>query len=247
MPNVFAGLPATDEDVAREAVGDYATLAPKCEVLTEGSDGAFTSSSWDLTSASNDFAAQGIQAGHVVVLESRVGTVGSQTRTIPMGKQVLGVSSTPSTACTLHRLGYDTGIGRSPGAPSGFSSITFKVPSVLTHIKDEAVEVRRMLAIAPAIDLSTLPDLRKFTALRVLRALYFQEYRQTAEDTWKDKMGILDAQLAALFSDLMDVYGDETSPNRVLIVGDMKPIEPWCNPHLRWDRRGPFGYPPFFG
>lgn len=202
MPDVFAGLPCKDEDVAREAAGDYAVLAPKCERLAEGTDGAILASSWDLTSATNDFAAQGVQSGHVVVLESKV--VGSKT--VPMGKQVFGVAGTSGSACTLKRFGYATGIGRTPGAPSGISGVTFTVPSVLAHIAAEAVEVRRMLGLAANVDLSTLPDLRRVTALKALRSLYFAEYRQTTMDTWKDKMEILDAEIAALFKSLYDLF-----------------------------------------
>lgn len=244
MPDVFAGLPCRDEDVARELEGDYATLAPRCEYLTGGTDGAMTSSSWDLTSADNDFAAQGIQAGHVVVLESRV--VGSKT--VSMGKQVLGITGAAGTALTLHRIGYDTAVGRPPGAPSGISGVTFSVPSVLSHIKSEAVEVRNILNIAADVDLSTLPDLTKYTAIRVARWLYFMEYRQTSQDTWEDKYKKLDAMLAGMYANLKETYGDVATPGRGLVVGSLDHAPGWSEPprggdplNRNWRRSGQWG------
>lgn len=202
MADVFAGLPCRDEDVARISTGDYAILAPKCLHLVEASDGAIDAGSWVLTSASTDFAALGIQPGHVVILNTRV--VGAKT--LPMGKLAYGVTTVSGTTCTLHPLGYAAAIGRPPGGTEALTGITFSVPSVIGVIADESVDVRTLLGIADGVDLSTLVKIRKFTAMKTLRSLYFQEWRQTDQDTWEEKMDKLDVQIAAALQSLQDSF-----------------------------------------
>lgn len=233
MADVFAGLPANDEDVVRVSMGDFATLAPKCLHLVEASDGAIGAGSWALTSATTDFTALGIQPGHVVILQSRSNGVDGQGRpkTASMSNSPYGITSVSGTTCNLHPLGYATAIGRPPGFGTAISGVTFSIASVIGVIADESVEVRTMLGLADTVDLSTLVRIRKLAAMKTLRSLYFQEYRQTQQDTWKDKMDKMDVQIALVLKSLYDLFPTSDPSGLEPTVGVIEfECEPPCRP-----------------
>src|SRR6478735_5365475 len=99
--DVFAGLPATDLDVwSSYAEGDFATAVSRAERVAYGEDGAITGGSFVLTSAF-PFATQGVQVGHVCVLESY--KPASQTIAL---NDVLAVTAVANGSLTLGRVGY---------------------------------------------------------------------------------------------------------------------------------------------
>lgn len=218
-------LPCTDADVAEVAIGDFAVLTARSERLAYGEDGTIPAQSFVLTSAF-PFSTQGVEHGHVMVLESA--RVGSNDRPIPGG--VMPVVSCTTTTCTLSRIGYPTGQGAFAGLPGGSTGVKFYVPSLLAQIRTAYQEVLRRLDLTPTTPLAAPTDLRLITILVVLRGLYFAQYRQSSDDTWKSKMDDLDKQIADLYADLKETYSISSPQSREPVSGVVPDDPAWVTP-----------------
>ena len=69
LPSQTTPVYCSDEDILVHAGGDFATLCPPWQQMAQGTDGAFAPGSpWVLTSASVNFAANGVSPNQVVWL-----------------------------------------------------------------------------------------------------------------------------------------------------------------------------------
>jgi hypothetical protein len=226
---VFANLYCQDSDVAELAVGDFPVLVAKAERVAYGEDGAIAPSSFTLTSAF-PFAAQGIQVGHVMVLESHTATNNRGVSAQQSMNGLLLVDSVAANAVTLKRLGYGSGLGAFAGGPAGATGITFFVPSLVAQILTATQEIQRRLNVTAATPLVAPTDFRVACVLMVLRGLYFAQYRQTNDDVFRAKMQDLDGQIMNEIASLTVTYGDQTPQGRSVLYGTMPPVERWREP-----------------
>lgn len=165
-PARLAIVYCNDEDLAIRAIGDYSVLAPNSNMLAAGVDGVIDPSDlWTLTSASNDFEAQGVASGCTVNLKSATLT-GASKPSLPWGASggLFGVSSVSGHSMTLRRLGMPTGVGL-PVAPAvGFTTVQFAVETLAPQIEQASDEINRRYGIDPASSLrgpSEIYDLRE--------------------------------------------------------------------------------------
>jgi hypothetical protein len=116
----------TDEDLALRAAGDFALLCPKDQALARGADGVFNLADlWTLSSATNDFLAQGVAPGNVVQL-SKQGVF--------LGTELFGVSAVTSSGVTLKRKGLAGGIGLPSSPYGGANGVSFAVLTLQPQI-----------------------------------------------------------------------------------------------------------------
>src|SRR5690349_9570664 len=98
---------ATDEDLVLRLGEDFAKVAPLDQTLAAGNDGAFASGArWTLTSASVDFAGQGVLPGMVALVTLPRRGLGPETQALAVDSVASGV--------TLRRKGLAPGAGQPP-------------------------------------------------------------------------------------------------------------------------------------
>lgn len=237
MPDVFAGLPATDVDLAEVDMGDIAILAPRAQRLASGSDGAIAAAANVLTSAF-PFQDRGIQVGHVLVIRSYQKASGSRSE---RPDEVLAIKAVSGASVTIGPIGYDAGQGDYP-IGVGTTGIAFEVRSVRAQIVTAYQDVLRRLGLTTASPLVNPTDLRLITVKVALRGLLWSQYRQSTDDTFKSKMADLAAEITDLFSSLDTTYNALTPAGARPIVGPMTVDPRWripsdgrdCDP---WDVR----------
>lgn len=217
MPDVFASLPLTDAQIAGiYCAGDFALLAPRCEAVASGADGAIAAASFALTSAT-PFAARGVQPGHVLVIShgTRIDpkTGKSESKAV---SDTLPVLAAADGGLTLGRFGYQPGQGALPAGvteTTGVTGLSYHVASMLTQIQAEYANVCRQLGIASSADLLNNLDVQKITALEVLRDLYNEQSRD-GKDDWASKRDDADGQIKSLLESLRMTYSDSTTLSR---------------------------------
>jgi hypothetical protein len=164
LPTVFC----SDEDVALRAGTDYPILVPPWQLMAQGTDGVFGANfPWILSSASVNFAAQGVHARQVVHLTGA--SFGSQGQLLAVD----GVS-TDGTALNLRRLGRAPGQGQPPVPVAGLSSVAFKVVTFDPQIDMATYDVMK-IANLDGYDLGligqTVPEPREVLMIAVLFVL----------------------------------------------------------------------------
>lgn len=216
-----------DEDLLIEAAGDLPLLAPRGAVRAAGSDGVIDPSTpWVLSSATNDFAAQGVEAGQVVILAGPRGPKPFPTATDIFG----GTDSTslyggepfvidvPDAAPTLRRAGLPSAVGLPPSRGEAIAAIKFVVPDFLPKIRAATDFVRRQLDYALDADLTDAEDLRKLTVYAVLADLYLAATRSLGDDkdafaaNYRRYQAMYEATLAALKARSRSGYQVDTIP-----------------------------------
>jgi hypothetical protein len=215
----FTGLYCTDENVAIEARGDYAALISASSQLAAGTDGAFGSGNrWLLTSASNDFAAQGVPAGAVC-------TVKTQTTS-----QLYAVSGT-SGGLLLRRLGLADGQGLPPGVTFGSSAVQFDARTCLADIAEATRWLNQRFRIPALNELEVTTDLRRATVLLVLIDLFGSQTRagEHGNDNWGRKMKTARDELDSLYTILDRTYGLVPQARRVSEPEPMVQRDCWRN------------------
>lgn len=182
----FDDFAATDEDVAILGGNDWPELV-RAPVLAIGRDGACAElTPWVLTSASNDFESQGVEASHVCHVE--LGQAGDATQPYP--NAVLAVVSTSAGSCTLKPIGMTSGLGIGPGHLGDVSSIRFRVATACPVIERVDAQVRRDLRIIADTQLFSSDDLKRVVCYGVLRDLCRDRARMIAaeeDDHWAKK------------------------------------------------------------
>jgi hypothetical protein len=165
---MLAAVYATDEDIFNEGPADFAVIVPTSNIMAQGSDGGLgTPDNWTLTSASNNFAAQGITAGMVVEFSG----TGFSLR------QYLAIETVTSTTLGLRRCGMASGVGIPP-VNQVTTGLTFKVATLKPQIENTAFALNEKFSVDPSIVYRTPSDIydvrifRRLTALRVLYLLY---------------------------------------------------------------------------
>jgi hypothetical protein len=191
----------TDENIALRCQDDFTRLAPEANRLSHGSDGSLSEvDPWLLTSASTDFAALGVAAGHVVWLQNPVGVRGGHLS--PSG-DILAVSSVSGSTLTTRRIGMDAEMGYPPCPPGGVSGVLFTVKTLAPQIEEVSYEITQKYAMfswiterAPG-ELTEARQLRKLCVEMVLRDRYFDMAKQNdANDLW-----LMKAKQFAAFAD----------------------------------------------
>lgn len=168
MPTLST-LYATDEDLAIRAAGDFALLCPKDQKLAEGADGAFAGSDrWTLASASNDFQALGLKAGHIVQLTKQG---------VFRGTEEFAVAAVAPGAVMLRRKGLAASNGLPPGPAGGAAGVSFTVATLQPQIERASYDLNRRYAIDDLVSgrrSSDLYDPREVTDACVLEVLWTQ-------------------------------------------------------------------------
>lgn len=191
---------ATDEDIANRAAGDFPAIVPRSQVLARGVDGAI--SGWALASATNDFAAQGLAPGHMVVFYKP-----GSTKFHPDDvAEVIAVDSVPGPGLTLRRPGLPSGAGVPPTPGSG---LLFQSLTADPQIARITYEVQRRFNIEAGDDLQDAEEIRRAVVLGTLESLYFQASRNVAEqsDDFGAKYKVCRAEFRAAMEELADQYG----------------------------------------
>lgn len=171
---------ATDEHVAIRAAGDYNLLVPEDQVIASGSDGVISSGSlWNLTSATINFANQGLANGNVIKLSHQT------NRSVygPAGDR-FAVESVSGSTVTLRRLGQPANVGQPAAPTAGLASIIFQACTFYPQIEEASWEINRRYGIDEASLIGKTPanladqrDLRALTVLMVLHGLYIAKAR----------------------------------------------------------------------
>jgi hypothetical protein len=185
---------ATDEQVAARAGGDFFLLCPNYQRLAYGTDGVFAAGSpWTLTSASNNFATQGVHAGHVVRLKG-----GSVKGAFSSSGDYYAVDSATNNSMILREIDRDLNVGLGPGPSLGSSAIEFLILTLDSQIEDVCYEINEQYAVFSYLPLrgtdqiQDLRQLRQLTVERVLARQYRSMQRETQNDVWAEKAGVME-------------------------------------------------------
>jgi hypothetical protein len=182
LPEQTAPVYATDEDIAVRAAGDYVILCPPWQSMAQGTDGAFASASpWVLTSASVDFASNGVQPNQVVLL------TGPKAQ-YPGSGALLAIDSVGANSLMLRRLYKEQYVGQPPSPVGGLSGVTFTINTLDPQSAEASFDIKRRFGIDENIGDRTsswiydLQDVRLATVLTVLYDRYTSETRNDRGD-----------------------------------------------------------------
>jgi hypothetical protein len=175
---------ATDEDIAVRAGGDYVTLTPAWQCMAQGNDGVFAANvPWVLTSASVNFANNGVKPNQVVSL-----TAGTPIGSFRGGGQLLAVDSVATNTITLRRLHKDLNVGQPPAPAAGLTAVTFTINTLDPQTEEASFDIKRRFGVDETIAYRSstwvfdLRDLRMAVVLTVLRDRYVAETRTDRGD-----------------------------------------------------------------
>lgn len=137
----FDLLLASDEDVARRCIADYAAIAPLGARVAYGEDGVITAAApWDLTSNLTDFEARGVGPGHVVQV--------TRTDIAARPTDILAAGSAAGHTLTTRRIGEAPGFGQPAGPTAGgWSGVNFNVSSFYWLLEDFTRQIKQELGI----------------------------------------------------------------------------------------------------
>jgi hypothetical protein len=182
LPAQTTPVYCNDEDIAVRAGNDFVALCPPWQMMGTGTDGVFSSGTpWVLTSASNNFATNGVVPNQIVWLNG-------PKSTYPGSGQILAIDSVSGTSLTLRRVYKDLNIGWPPGPAAGITGVSFSVLTLDPQSARATFDIKRRFGIDENITGRTsswvydLQDLREATMLTVLRDRYIQEARTDRGD-----------------------------------------------------------------
>ncbi len=159
---------ASDEDAYAIGGADFGVICPENNLIAKGVDGVFaTGDLWTLTSATNDFTAQGAKSGQILQL---LGPSVAYKQ-----PQFLAVESVSGSSCTLRRAGFAVGIGVPPGPVGGLIGITFKILTLYPQLENAAYDLNDQFGIDENIPWRAplaVYDPRQFRRLTILRVFY---------------------------------------------------------------------------
>lgn len=144
-PSRLAVTYATDEDVVAEAGADFRELCPNSFKFAYGKDGAFSPSDlWTLTSATVNFAGQGVRPNMIAQLRG-------PTSAFKGSGELLAVESVGSGSVTLRRIGEATGVGQPPSPASGLTGVEFLVTSLHSQLDAASRKLNEQFSMDPAL------------------------------------------------------------------------------------------------
>jgi hypothetical protein len=194
LPEQTMPVYCTDEDILVRAGGDFITLCPPWQQMACGTDGCFSPGSpWVLTSASVNFAANGVRHSQVIWLTA-------PKSQYPGGGQLLAIDGIAGNSITLRRPHSDLYVGQPPGPAGGLSGVTFTINTLDPQSEEASFDIKRRFGIDEHITDRTsswiyeLRDLRMATVLSVLYDRYTQENRAEQGD-FQNKVGRIRQQL----------------------------------------------------
>lgn len=214
-------LYATDEDLAIRCNSDLDVLTPASNLLAYAADGVFGAGDrWTLTSATVDFAAQGVAAGNTLLITK------PSTLVAPSGTP-LAVESVSGSSVTLRRLGLAANVGQPPGPIAGATGVTFKVETLAPQIEQASDEINRRFGIDPASTTrapSAIYDLRELQEATMLLVLIRQytAVNRTKDGVYTPKLRDLAADRDAAFGRLQLRWGATPDPVSVPSVFGMQ-------------------------
>jgi hypothetical protein len=188
LPESTTPVYATDEDLLVKATGDFVALSPSWQRMAKGADGVFVNGApWVLTSASVNFATNGVTPNQVVALtEPKASFRG--------GGDLLAIDSVVGNAITLRRAHKDLNVGDPPSPLAGLTNVAFSITTFDPQIEEASFDIKRRFGIDENLSLRNsswvydLRDLRMLTVLTVLYDRYTAELRSERGD-WVRKMG----------------------------------------------------------
>jgi hypothetical protein len=188
LPAQTSPVYATDEDILVKASGDFVTLAPAWQSMAKGADGVFANGSpWVLSSASINFASNGVKPNQVVSLTA-------PKQQYPGGGDLLAIDSVSGSTITLRRPHKDLNVGMPPAPAAGLTNVAFSIVTFDPQIEEASFDIKRRFGIDENITfrdsswIYDLRDLRMLTVLTVLYDRYTAELRSDRGD-WVRKMG----------------------------------------------------------
>lgn len=224
MPDVFAGLYCDDESIADRVGLDWRNSAHRMSRVAGGTDGVFSAGArWTLTSQTCDFAARGLQAGHVLAIRYATGTNATQIDDMLAINATGGELSAPYSV-TLRRIGDAAGFGEPAGPVVGAASVRFDCWSARTNITNYGRQAAERWKLSGRdLDADGLREMvEEWTALKTLEWVFFFAARQTGAtrsgsgsggDDYSNKSLALRDELKAIEAILDARYGIDTSPD----------------------------------
>jgi hypothetical protein len=156
--------------------------------MAKGADGVFANGApWVLTSASVNFATNGVAPNQVVALTS-------PKAAFPGGGDFLAIDSVSSNSITLRRAHKDLNVGQPPSPLAGLTNVAFSITTFDPQIEEASFDIKRRFGIDENLATRNsswvydLRDLRMLTVLTVLYDRYTAELRSDKGD-WQRKMG----------------------------------------------------------
>ena len=150
--------------------------------MATGNDGVFAPGAlWVLTSASIDFAANGVSPNQVVWLTA-------PKSQFPGGGHFLAIDQVSDNAITLRRPYMNPGVGQPPAPAAGLTGVSFTVNTFDPQIEEASYELKQRFCIDENVTDRTsswiydLQVLRVATVCSVLVARYTQETRTERGD-----------------------------------------------------------------
>jgi hypothetical protein len=142
-PAELAVVYCTDEDIAVICYADFVTLAPKDQILAQGSDGVFTPEDlWTLNSAGTDFNAQGLAVGNIVQL------LGPTPPFKGSGFKYAVAAVNPNQV-TLRRVGQPPNFGQPIAPAGGITGVSFLVTTFTPQIQYASYDINQRYGIDP--------------------------------------------------------------------------------------------------
>lgn len=186
IPKLASPTYCTDEDILIHAGGDFGVLAPPYQQMATGVDGVFAANApWVLTSASINFASNGVSPNQVVLLTA------PKTQ-YPGGGHFLAIDSVNGNAITLRRPYKDLNVGMPPAPTSGLTAVCFNVTTLDPQIAEASYDIKQRFAVddnTAAVGtmrasswIYDLQVLRVATVYSVLLERYTQETRTDKGD-----------------------------------------------------------------
>jgi hypothetical protein len=185
LPPQTCPVYCSDEDILVHAGGDFGILCPAWQQMAQGNDGAFAPGSpWVLTSASVDFATNGVNPNQVVWLTA-------PKSQYPGGGHFLAVDSVSGNAVTLRRPYKDLSVGQPPAPSAGLTGVSFTINTLDPQIAEASYDIKQRFAIDDNPVIGTqrasswiydLQVLRVATIYSVLLERYTQETRTEGGD-----------------------------------------------------------------
>lgn len=218
LPSQTTPVYCTDEDILVRAGGDFVALCPPWQSMAAGTDGVMTGGSpWVLTSASVNFASNGVSANQVVWLTA-------PKTSFPGGGQLLAIDSVSGNTITLRRPHKDLNVGQPPAPAAGLTAVAFTINTLDPQSEEVSFDLKRRFAIDDAVggDFSRssswvydLRDLRMATVLSVLKERYIQEARGDKGD-WARKVNLIRSELDEVLARVQvrwGPYGNSAQPS----------------------------------